>query len=248
MNLYKNMSQPKQRKKRTPNKNWYFTAQTDESIKLYNSLDVEDSTRSRIYNSEIKPAFNKLVENIIHTFKFYYTDGQSLQDVQHEVVSFLVEKLPKFASSKGKAFSYFSIVAKNYLILNNNKNYKKLTDSQRIDYLGEDSHYNEVLVDEVEDNTLFEFIDSFVIYMDLGLEKCFPKKSDQVIASAVLELFRKRENLEIFNKKALYIYVREMTNANTQQITKVVKMLKTKYELIYNDYDKFGYIPADSVY
>ena len=40
----------------------------------------------------------------------------------------------KFTEGKGKAFSYFSIVAKNYLILHNNNNYKKMkqTDSEEV--------------------------------------------------------------------------------------------------------------------
>lgn len=236
----------KTRKKKTPNKNWYFTAATEESIKVYNSTD-DEMIKNKVYSREIRPAFDKLVENIIHTFKFYYTDGQSLIDVQHEVVSFLIEKLPKFASSKGKAFSYFSIVAKNYLILNNNKNYKKLTDSYRIDYISEDSHSN-ILVDEVVEDVVYDFIGHFTKYFDNNLEKCFPKKSDQLIANAVVELFRRRDNLEIFNKKALYIYVREMTNASTQQITKVVKLLKQKYTQMYSDYDRLGYIPDSTIY
>lgn len=234
------------RKKKKQNKNWYFTSQTEESIKLYNETD-DDLVKNRVYAKEIRPAFNKLVENIIHTFKFYYTDGQSLDDVQHEVVSFLIEKLPKFTSDKGKAFSYFSIVAKNYLILNNNKNYKKLTDSYRIDYIGDDGQ-SDVLVDEVVEDVVYDFIGHFVRYFDKNLEKSFPKKSDQLIADAVIELFRKRDNLEIFNKKALYIYVREMTDASTQQITKVVKALKVKYVQMYNDYDRLGFIPDNVVY
>jgi len=232
-------------RKKKQSKNWYFNSQTEDSIKLYNETD-DQILKNKIYARDIRPAFNKLVENIIHTFKFYYTDGQSLDDVQHEVVSFLIEKLPKFTSDKGKAFSYFSIVAKNYLILHNNKNYKKLTDSYRIDYIDDDQ--NDVLIDEVTEDIVYDFIGYFVKYFDQNLEKCFPKKSEQVIADAVVELFRKRENLEIFNKKALYIYIREMTNASTQQITKVVKTLKVKYIQMYNDYDRLGYVPVNVVY
>ena len=239
------MSTKKRKKKAT--KNWYFTEDTEKAIKLYNS-DIDSADKSRIYSAEIKPAFDKLVENIIHTFKFYYTDGQELKDIQHDVVSFLIEKLPKFTSDKGKAFSYFSIVAKNYLILNNNKNYKKLVDSHRISYLTEDSTYAETLIEDVEDVEAYDFIDHFVQYFNDNLEKSIPKKSDQLIANAVIELFRKRDNLEIFNKKALYIYVREMTNANTQQITKIVKLLKSKYVQMYNDYDLLGYLPKGNTY
>jgi hypothetical protein len=98
----------------------YFTQTTENAIIRYNGS--EDSfLRNKIYNEHIAYAFDKLAENIIHTFKFYYFDVPSEQ-VKHEVVSFLVMNMHKFKEGKGKAFSYFSIVAKNYLILNNNNN------------------------------------------------------------------------------------------------------------------------------
>jgi hypothetical protein len=236
----------KKKRAKKGSKSWYFTAETDLSIRKYNESE-DFAVRSKIYSSEIKPAFEKLVENIIHTFKFYYTDGQSLGDLQHEVVSFLIEKLPKFSSDKGKAFSYFSIVAKNYLILSNNKNYKKLTDSSRIDNINEEM-FADTLADNIDDQVLPDFIDYFVGYYDVNLENCFTKKTDLLVASAIVELFRKRENLEIFNKKALYIYIREMTNASTQQITKVVKLIKDKYKAMFTDYDRLGFIPHNKIY
>ena len=70
----------------------------------------------------------------------------------------------------------------------------------------------------------------------------FTKKQDLKTADAIMELFRKRESLEIFNKKALYIYIREITDASTPQITKVTKKLKTLYVKLYNEYYKNGYI------
>ena len=137
MNLLQSMSTQKPKKTRKPKtKRLYFGPEVDLSIIKYNET-VSDNERSLIYQREIRPAFEKLVENIIHTFKFYYTDGQTIQQVQHEVVSFLVEKLPKFKQSNGKAFSYFSIVAKNYCILKNKNNYKKLTSHDRIDLSSE---------------------------------------------------------------------------------------------------------------
>jgi len=234
------MSKP--RKKKT--KNYYFTAEVDVSIKALNATE-DQLERDRIYRQEIKPAFEKLVENIIHTFKFYYTDGLSIKDLQHEVVSFLVEKLPKFTSDKGKAFSYFSIVAKNYLILNNNKNFKKLVNSEQLEGA---NGLSSALVVEEEPTPIDHFIQNMIDYFDANLIKVYPKKNDQIVVGAVIELFRRKETLEIFNKKALYIYIREMTNANTQHITKVIKSLKDKYVKMYNDYDKMGYIPRNVIY
>ena len=104
-------------------KNYYFTQETEDAIILYNK-EENPVIRNVIYNKHIDYPFDKLAENIIHTFKFYYFDV-SPNEVKHEVVSFLVMNMHKFKEGKGKAFSYFSVVAKNYLILNNNANYKK---------------------------------------------------------------------------------------------------------------------------
>ena len=101
----------------------YFTNGTEKAIIRYNNSD-NSVLRNKIYEEHIAYPFDKLAENIIHTFKFYYFDVSS-EDVKHEVVSFLVMNMHKFQEGKGKAFSYFSIVAKNYLILHNNNNYKK---------------------------------------------------------------------------------------------------------------------------
>jgi len=223
----------------------YFGPEVDLEIIKYNETS-DEFERSRIYQKGIQAAFEKLVENIIHTFKFYYTDDQSLQQVQHEVVSFLVEKLPKFKQDNGKAFSYFSIVAKNYCILKNKSNYKKLTSHDRLDS-SSDLMDNVVDMEEYE-NQLSNFVSKFVDYWDANVETTFPKKSDQRIAYAVVELFRKRDSIELFNKKALYIYIREMSDANTQQITKMVKCMKEKYKVMYNDYLTLGYMPTNKVY
>lgn len=238
------MSTQKKRKPRTGKNKIYFGPEVDQSIIKYNdSTDPEE--RSKIYEREIKRALDKLVENTIHTYKFYYTDNQELSTIQHEAVTFLIEKLPNFTKEKGKAFSYFSIVAKNYFILQNEKNFKKLTQHDKIE-----THSDSVKISVTasDDVNLIHFIDEFVDYWDANMEYCYEKKVDRAVASAVIELFRRRESLEIFNKKALYIYIREMTVASTQQITRVVASLKEKYRKMYEDYDRLGYIPKQIVY
>lgn len=247
MSSLQSMSTQKPKKTRKPKtKRMYFGPEVDLSIVKYNATDSEVE-RSLIYQYEIRPAFEKLVENIIHTFKFYYTDGQSFKQVQHEVVSFLVEKLSKFKQDNGKAFSYFSIVAKNYCILKNKNNYKKLTSHDRVDTMEE---INLECPDSVEEEVinLSDFVDRFVMYWDENLETTFTKKVDRELAGAIIELFRKREKIELFNKKALYIYIREMTDANTQQITKMVKIMKDKYRAMYMDYLKYNCIPPNKTY
>jgi hypothetical protein len=225
----------------------YFGPEVDLSIIRYNACD-DVAERSLIYQREIRPAFEKLVENIIHTFKFYYTDDQTMQQVQHEVVSFLVEKLPKFKPTSGKAFSYFSIVAKNFCILRNKNNYKKLTSHDSLSTISEDSvhtDHSELIDEEV---SLEKFLDLYVEYWDNNLDLCFAKKNERQLAAAIVELFRRRENIELFNKKALYIYIREMSDANTQQITRMLKTMKDKYKSMYKDYLVHSFLPKNKTY
>lgn len=229
-------------KRKPKTKKLYFGPEVEEAIIRYNLCESQ-AERSRIYDIEIKYAFEKLTENLIHTFKFYYTDGQDLKTVQHDVVSFLIEKLPKFTANKGKAFSYFSIVGKNYLILQNNRNFKKLVDTATIDTVSDTLESSTGPATDIE-----KFIHFYIDYWDANLEKHFPRKQDRQIAAALVELFRRRESLEIFNKKALYIYIREMSNASTQQITRMVKVMKEKYVKLYSAYLEFDYIPYDREY
>jgi signal peptidase I len=231
-------------RKRKPKKaNVYFTQETEDAIIEYLKLKSQKK-RNQVFNEKINYAFHKLAENIIHTFKFYYTEVDTIPELQHEVVAFLLEKLHLYDQSKGKAFSYFGTIAKRYLILYNNANYKKLKDRAAVDEVDEDKS---ILVDLINNNNAYydnssTFMSQFIKYMDNRIYALFPKQKDARIADAVLELFRKSENIDIFNKKAFYIYIKEMTDATTPQITKIIKRLKLIYVRKYNEYYEHGHI------
>jgi len=231
------------RKRKPKTSNTYFTEDTQEAIIEY-VLSTNQDTRNHIYSNRIEYAFFKLTQNIIHTFKFYYTDGESVEDVQQEVIAFLLEKLKLFKPNKGKAYSYFGTIAKRYLILKNKKNYQKLQDKGDINEVDDDKKIKEdTMVEHYnQDNSLTEFINLYVKYIDKNLNKLFPKEIDAKTADAIMELFRKRENLDIFNKKALYIYIREIVDVDTPQITKITKKLKSTYAELFNDYYNDGCI------
>ena len=233
------------RKRRPKTKNQYFTSDTEEAIIEY--LNETDQTkRNKIYNERIWYGFHKLTENIIHTFKFYYTEVDTISDLQHEVTAFLLEKLHLYKQDKGKAFSYFGTIAKRYLILYNNNNYKKLKQKADVDSIDKDQSItidivNNQSIEEPKDKAT-EFINYMLKYMDLHLFDHFPKEEDAKTADAVLELFRKRENIELFNKKAIYIYIREMTDQSTPQITKVIKKMRKIYKKLMAQYVEHGIV------
>jgi hypothetical protein len=213
-------------KKKT--KNYYFDQITENAIIRYNNTD-DARLKNKIYSEHISYAFDKLAENIIHTFKFYYFDVPSEQ-VKHEVVSFLVMNMHKFKEGKGKAFSYFSIVAKNYLILHNNKNYKNYKIHDKMDVLDYGNNIRETQDRRESAEFNQEYVKQMLNYWDNNLTNIFRRQKDILVADAVLEMFRRRENIENFNKKALYILIREMTGSKTQHITRIVNVMK-KYNM-----------------
>ena len=228
----------KRRKRKKKTKNYYFHQGTEKAIIRYNNTD-DPVLKNIIYNEHIAKAFDKLAENIIHTFKFYYFDVGS-EEVKHEVVSFLVMNMHKFKEGKGKAFSYFSIVAKNYLILNNNKNYKmgkihsemKVLDWKR-NLMGENTSK-----ESAEKAILF--VGELHRFWDTNLTNIFRRDKDIRVADSVLHIFRIKDNIENFNKKALYILIREMTGSNTQHITRIINVMKKFNKRLQFEFDKYG--------
>jgi hypothetical protein len=223
------------KQKRSPKKpNVYFTKETEDAIVLYNSLE-DDIQKNILYTQKIHPAFYKLAEIMIHRFKFYNFDV-SHEDVKHEVITFLHEKMNKYKAENGKAFSYFSIVAKNYLIAENNKNYYHYKRSQDIGAIDlERNIVNEkIRYDMIEEKK--DFIDIFVVVFEKILPWIFTKQRDIQVADTILYLFKTRENIENYNKKAIYILIRERTGVNSQNITNVMNKIKFLYTKLYECY------------
>jgi hypothetical protein len=214
--------------------NIYFTQDTEDAIVEYiNSTD--DVHRNVLYSKKIHPAFYKLAEIMIHRFKFYNFDVPH-EDIKHEVISFLHEKIHKYKSENGKAFSYFSIVAKHYLIAENNKNYYHFKRSHGVELIDLERNVanEQYKMESIEEKK--DFIDMFTIVMEKYLTDIFLKQRDLQVADTVLYLFKSRENIENYNKKAIYILVRERTGVNSQYITNVINRIKKIYNKLYSKY------------
>ena len=232
------------KKRRKKSKN-YFTQETEDYIVKYNKLDSieNEEERSRIYETHIHYPFFKLTQNIIHTFKFYHTEVENLEHLQHEIIVFLLSKIHLFDPTRGaKAYSYFGTIVKRWLILYNTKNYKKKIQKVGVEVLtGENSTHTYYQGEEKIKSDLDKYVDIFVDHVSENIFKLFPKKNDAQIADAILELFRKREDLEVFNKKALYIYIREMVEVKTPKITKIADKLHGIFKEQYIFYLENGY-------
>ena len=197
----------------------YFTEMTEAAIIAYNKSD-DNRERNKLYTEHIHYSFYKLSENVLNTWGFTYFDDDK-EDIKHEVVSFLLEKIHKFEEGKGKAFSYFTIAARNYLILNNNSNYKRFKATSQLSAMPVSWDLENDFKQTSHNEEFKTFNDRMLQYWDLNLNKEFSKKRDIQIADAVLEL------------------VREMTGYKTHYITKVVsKMKETQMKLYYQFLDE----------
>lgn len=220
----------------------YFTQETEDAIVLYNNTP-DPGLRSKIYEDKIHYAFFKLTQNIIHTFKFYNTEVENLEHLQHEIIVFLLSKIHLFDPSKGaKAYSYFGTIVKRWCILYNDKNYKSKISKVSTDELLKDDTHSYTLEPSNSNDKLSIFMDEYVEFVSVNIYKLFPKEYDAKIADAILELFRKRESIDVFNKKALYIYIHEMIpDAKTPKITKIAGILYGIFKKNYLFYLEQGY-------
>jgi len=232
------------KKKRRKKSKVYFGTPVQNAIIRYNECS-SPIIRNRIYREHIAAAFDKLAENLIHTFKFYYFD-YPFEEVKHEVVSFLVMQMPKYKADKGRAFSYFSVIGKNYLILNNNNNYKKMKTHDEVKVLDFKRNVLSESIQEEADEFNVQFVDQMLEYWDNNITNIFRRQKDILVADAVLELFRRRKNIENFNKKALYIMIREMTGSNTQHITRVINQMKRYYFNMMEEFSAVGEIDTSN--
>jgi hypothetical protein len=227
--------------KRAKKSNIYFTKITDLAISAYNKSIESPVTREKVYRRFIYPAFLKLAENIINKVKPDYIDS-SFADLQTDLVTYLTARLDKFNPAAGKAYSYYTRTSFNYLIAENQKGYAKIkADSLEINIDEQRNIITEIHNEEMRE-TLQYFMDAYIDYCYSNLNYIFTNPVDIHVADSVLHIFETRENIENFNKKALYIFIRERTGLETTNITRVIKTLKQIYEQKFLEYEQTDFV------
>jgi hypothetical protein len=217
-------------------KNTYFTQEHEDAIIKYCKTSSKDY-REHLYGSLIQPAFNELVDKIVYTYKFNTLPNSEI--LKEDCKVFLITILNKFNPDKGhKAFTYFSVITKNWFIAETKKRKKKL--QKEVDY--EDvpqSIIEEKLVERntyLEDRSKAEFIEVLHEEIDWWKEET-SNDQDRRVLEAVEVLFNSADQIEIFNKKAIYVYLREITGFNTKQITSSLTKIRKKYRGLRMEWD-----------
>jgi hypothetical protein len=234
---------------------WREDKIADAILRYKNSDDQEE--RNKIYEEELHKSFSKLVENVFNTFKFSYFDSGP-EDAMKECLTHLVSNIHKFDPNRisektgqvSKSFSYFSIIAKHNLIARNNKNYERFGSQVSLDVSwgdggGENGYTHDVPVQlmvesETEKYNHLELNKILVHYLEQNINEILSKQSDLNIANAIIEIFRNSDRIDVYNKKALYLYVREMAMCKTQQISKIINKLKPHIDKVIANYNLGG--------
>lgn len=230
----------KKRRRRRSSKNDYFTKIHEEAIVKY-ALSSSRQEKSDLYAKLIQPAFEEMVNKIIFTYKF--NTLPNIEPLSDDCKVWLTTILDKYDPNKGsKAFSYFSVVTKNWFIhkvKQNSKNLKKQVSYETIvetggsDSLGTSSDIDDYLEKRIQ----MEFWNSLLVQVD-----CWDtgnlKPNEKAVLEAVKVLLHNIEDIDIFNKKAVYLYLRELTGLNTKQVVNNLNKLREKYRIFKSKWDK----------
>ena len=223
-------------KKRTRRKNYYFTSDHEEAIVRYTRTQCHRE-KTELYVQYIQPAFNEMVDKIVFTYKF--TNLPNIDSLREECKIWLMTILDKFDPNKGsKAFSYFSVITKNWFIHKVKKQQKK--NKREIDYDNISKAHEEEFLSTNESYLTTRIEDEFwtSFYSELkSWDVSQMKENDLKVYQAINILFESKEDIDIFNKKAIYLYLREITGLNTKQIVNSLKKFRKKYYNFKDDWE-----------
>jgi hypothetical protein len=225
----------------------YFTKLTQDSIQNYLS-EEDDNKKNTIYNNEILPALEKLVENLINIHKFNNIDD-NYNDIKNDCISFLYESLKKFDFSRGtNAFSYFNVLAKNWLIIKSKQKQTKTRKSVSIDSMESEAsttndhklfESNVIIYQEEIQREKDEKFDTIMSVLH-SVKKMSKTKNEIACMDSIISIFENIDNIDFFNKNAVFLYLRELSGLNPKQLTLTIQNIKKYYkkskEQAYEDY------------
>lgn len=191
-----------------------------------------------------------MIEKMVYTFKF--SNLPNIGSLKEDCKAWLITVLNKFDPTRGfKAFSYFSVITKNWfihqtkVIANINKREVALdlymysqeaNSSTNVDegILSDNFVINNHFHENQEKKDFYAFLSE---EMDIwyGVEDM--KEIEKRVLVAIKGLLENPDILEIFSKRAIFIYLREITRLNTKQITQSINKIKDKYQITKKDWN-----------
>ena len=228
-------------RKRT--KNHYFRKEHQDAIVEYCQTQ-DPKRRNELYKIFIGPVFDEMVDKIVYTYKF--TSLPNIDSLKEDCKNWLITVLNNFDPDKGsKAFTYFSVVSKNWFIAEVKKTSKKAKRETHLEeyFLTQTDQSNIPSIQKlVVHNTYIEDRNKYEFFLHLSKEiqswKKMPLRENEVKTIKAIEiLFNEANNIEIFNKKAIYLYIREITGLNTKQVVSSLNKVRKRYAEFKKEWD-----------
>lgn len=224
----------------------YFGKPTEIAIIKYNTL-TDPLEKNRLFESSIYKPFKEIAKRVIQRWKVYYVE----EGYEEELVLHMWDNLAGYQPELGRAFSYFTYMARNKAWKDNKLAYAKIKQDDepgQADNIDE-THQKFVLNDydqemELQDN----FTDKFVNIMQSKINKLFPNRVENQCANAILDVIKRRDKLDMFDKKTLAVYVKEMTAVSDSKFVEVLKTFKRQFAIYYDIYLNDGQLEEEDQY
>ena len=223
----------------------YFGKEAHEAIIKYQSTDCKDK-KNKIYEEEIKNSFYKLAENLIFIHGFARDPG-SFQILKNDCVSFLYETLEKFDPARGsKAFSYFNVCAKHYLIIQTNKRNKIRNRSVSLDNFKNLNANDKSAIENFgylpspEKHMLFEEDKVRIKEIIEIIGKKIKNENEKLCLKAIEAVFDKVDELEFLNKRAIFVYLREISGLNPKQLSVAMSGVRKKFKEVLKNNENYN--------
>ena len=239
MTTQKETNKPKKRRRvrRSKNSRKYFTQVHEDAIIEYNnSTDLD--RREELYRTLIQPTFSEMVDKIVFTYRF--TTLPNIDTLREDCKVWLTTVLDKFKPEKGsKAFSYFSVITKNWFIQKVKKNkrsrqreieFQDLSKEMELKYVAVEMDYD----DQREKDEFWSHLWTEIE----GWDKMKLRENERKVLEAIKIILSSPDDIEIFNKKAIYLYIREITGLNTKQIVNCLNKMRNRYRIFKTKWDR----------
>jgi len=231
------------RRKKTK-RNMYFNLDTQAAIIQYQDTE-SDREKEVLYKKDILPAFDKLAENLIFMHGFNKS-FDSFETLKNDCVSFLYETIYKWKPERGtKAFSYFNVVARNWLIIQSKKKSKRNRrhismddqESLSIDQKSEIASYkvvpppDAVMIEKERTDEIVKLLKEIKLRTS--------NENELLCINAVIKIFDHINNLEFLNKRAIFVYIRDLSGLNPKQLSVAMSQIRKHYRELSRS-DDFG--------
>lgn len=234
----------KRRKAKGTKTKLYFHEGTQAAIVGHQKAD-DRREQDKLYEEHIQPAFDKLVENLIFIHGFMSLHD-SYEDLKSDCITFLYQAIPKYDENKGaKAFSYFNIIAKHFLIIKSKQRVNKikrnvsLDDPDSMGFAELEALREYCTVPSPDDVMVRQEFNREIRNMLEKIRDKLKNDAERKCIDSIIFIFNNVEHIDLLNKRAVFLYIREMSGLSAKQLTTTMSVIKKHYRELKGT-DDFG--------